>query len=674
MNNFEVKFPGAGRGNRIGRNAFCSLVFFVTAFLLMGASSKDATQEPPLMPGLDFQAESGLIEAPFVIESGSLSQSIRTYDPNIGGRARWRVRIPKAGFYTVSASVKAPSSAENSFFIDWDKESFPVTWDIPVTRGFEPRVARWVDQNTGIWDPRIWELTKGVHTLILRGREPNVLIESIRVEEHTGETRRTTKQAKEMLETLALLSDETVFRTHSGQRQLFLDDYGIAQFENLERTMHQPTKKGAVIRPDLPWEDHIQARSKPVWDPAVKRFKLWLLLQGTTSGVSESAYAESEDGIHWTKPILRQKGIQGSLENNIITVDPILEWPANAIMNVVSDPDDPDPSRRFKGLLGIVGRKPIVSPDGIHWKRLDVPALPSSDESNLSYDRQAGIFIATLKWGGPYGRSQSIWVSKDFEAWTCLEAMIHADELDQKLGAENMRARLADPTLHHPPTIDPANCRVDVYNFGVFRYEGLYIGLPAMFHRNRSDKIEGDIGFHLVQLASSRDLKNWKRLGDRKTFIGPSTVASGAYDLTQILPPSGPVVRGDELWFYYLGEKYRGPPPEDDRHTGAVCLAVLRRDGFISMNADKKEGTLLTKPFTVSGKKLFVNVDAAGGELRAEVLGKDGAVLAISAPVKGDQPRGKVQWRKGNMADFKGEEVSIRFTLRNAAFYSYWLY
>ncbi len=660
MNKTKVKNFGLKRNCRFLRNALCLLFPLVTWMPLIGSGTYDDTQRPPLVSGLKFRAVSGLIEAPFTRDSSVISQSIRSHDPNIGGRAQWRVRIPETGYYTVSASVKAPSTTENSFFIDWDKETYPVRWDIPVTIGFENRVARWPGE-----DPRIWELSKGVHTLIIRGREPNVLMDSIHIEEYTAEISESRKQAKMLMEALERAADETVFHVPSGQRQLFLDDYGIAKIENLKRTMHPPTKKGAVIQPDLPWENAPQTRSAPAWDPKAKRFKLWLFDGG------ESSYAESKDGVNWTKPILRQKEIKGSLENNIVTVDPELEWGANAMENVVFDPDDSDSSRRFKGLLGVDYREPIVSPDGIHWTRLDVPALPSSDESNLSNDRQAGRFIATLKTGGPYGRSHAIWISKDFETWSNLEGMFHADELDQKLGAENMAARLADPALRHPPAIDPENCQVDVYNIAVSRYEGLYIGYPALFHRNRSDRIDGDMGFHLVQLASSRDLKTWNRLGDRKAFIGPSTVASGAYDLTQILPPSSPIVRGDELWFYYTGIKYRSSP-EGAEDYGAVCLAVLRRDGFISLDSDEKEGTLLTKPFTVSGKKLFVNLDAPQGELRAEVRDKDGTVLAISAPIKGDQPRGKVRWRKGNIAAFKGEKVSIRFTIRNAAFYSYW--
>ena len=458
---------------------------------------------------------------------------------------------------------------------------------------------------------------------------------------------------------------KTAFHVPVGQRQLFLDDEGIAALENLQRTLHQPAKQGAVIRPDRAWEYCLQTRCAPAWDPQVRRFKLWLITSTTIPGVGEMTYAESPDGMHWTKPMLRQKKIQGTPENNIVTVDPQLEWPANAIENVVFDPDDADPSRRFKGLANATNREPIISPDGIHWQRLDVPTLPSQDESNLSYDRLTGTFIATLKTGGPYGRSQAIWTSQDFEHWTDLKVVFHADEQDQQLGRENMEARLADPRLHRPSGINPATCAVDVYNLGVSRYEGLYLGFPAMFHRTDSR------GFHLVQLACSRDLKTWQRLGDRQTFIGPSPVASGAYDLTQILPPTGPVVRGDELWFYYTGIKYRDPPPEA-QNIGAVCRAVLRRDGFISLAPREQEGALRTQPFTVPAKKLFVNIDAAAGELRAEVLDPNGKVRARSAPLQGDQPRGEVRWQKGKLADLQGQVVSLRFLLRNAAFYSYW--
>ena len=69
----------------------------------------------------------------------------------------------------------------------------------------------------------------------------------------------------------------------------------------------------------------------------------------------------------------------------------------------------------------------------------------------------------------------------------------------------------------------------------------------------------------------------------------------------------------------------RGPELQrTDRSGEAICLAVLRRDGFISLDAGEQEGTIQTEPFKLSGTKLHVNVDAPKGELRVELLNGDG--------------------------------------------------
>ncbi len=474
-------------------------------------------------------------------------------------------------------------------------------------------------------------------------------------------------------------ANEKVFRVPPGQRQLFLDDIGISKVNNLKRTMHQPAKKGAVIRPDRPWETTLQTRCAPAWDPSVKRFKLWMITSMNIP-MGGMTYAESKDGLDWTKPSLRQKKISGNLDNNIVTINPKLDWPANAIENVVFDPYDPDSSRRFKGLAHAFGREPIVSPDGIHWERLDVPSIPSQDESNLSFDEREHLFILTVKHGGPYGRTIHLSTSKDFEHWTKPRLIFHADELDQELGRQHIKARRADPRLQiQRPLWDirdsykghTAEPKVDVYNMGLFRYEGLYIGTPAMFHSN--DNRWNKDGFHLIQLVCSRDLKTFKRLGNRETFIGPSPMGESAYDLTQLIGPSAPVIHGDELWFYYTGIRYRARPKNVEHNAGAICLAVLRRDGFISLDSDDIEGTIQTEPFELPGSKLFVNVDAPKGELRVEVLDGVGKVVAQSKPLSGNLLRERVTWAEGSLGKIKAQIVSLRFTLRDGQFYSYWL-
>jgi hypothetical protein len=451
-------------------------------------------------------------------------------------------------------------------------------------------------------------------------------------------------------------AEASEFRVPLGQRQLFLDDYGVAAIENLHRQMHRPEKRGAVIRSTHP-KQTIQTRTAPVWDPQEGLYKLWVL------GIDENLW-QSRDGLHWTP---------GPKTNMRIDM-------------AVYDPRESDLTRRFKAPLLNEGF--AVSADGALWTKLDVAKIASSDEGNFSYDAEGGLFLHTVKRGGKHGRAVALATSRDFNTWTDFDLSFQADDSDQQLGKQNIEARRTDKTLEQTLYDDPKVYKVDVYNMGVFRYESLYIGLPAMFHSTGPvPNYPNTDGFHLVELTCSRDLKDWRRLGDRQAFIGPSRVDSGAYDLTQILPPSAPVVRDDELWFYYTGLKWRSsftyigaypngenvPIPGRDRDGGAVCLAVLRRDGFVSLDAGENEGSVLSQSFTLSGGKLYANVDAHHGELHVEVCDNQGKVLAKSVVVNGDLPQVEIRWEQGKLGVLKEQPVSLRFKMRNARLYSYWL-
>ncbi|MCH7686486.1 MAG: hypothetical protein IH899_07370, partial [Planctomycetes bacterium] len=418
---------------------------------------------------------------------------------------------------------------------------------------------------------------------------------------------------------------------------------------------------GAVIRPRYldGQEKSIQTRSGPQWDAERGVYRLWL--------ISPDCY-ESPDGLHWT---------------------PTKTRPTMAGTSAVIDPDDPDPQRRYKGLVSRGRtREPVVSPDGLAWKKLDVPPIPSQDESNLSYDEVTRTFIATLKHRGPYGRTVWLSTSKNFENWTKPELIFHPDARDQELAKDVIARRISNPSLQKMFHNDPKVYNVQIYNMGVFRYEGLYIGLPAMFHSTGNvPNYPNTDGFHIIQLTCSRDLRNWTRLGDRAAFIGPSPVGGGAFDLTQILPPSRPVVRGDELLFYYTGLKYRGtfnyvgkypngkmvPKTGLDPAMGAICLAVLRRDGFVSLDAQEKPGYVLTSAFTRPAGRLYVNADVKqGGRLQIELLNKDDQVLAKSKPLEGNQLRGRVEWPALADEALVGKTVRLKFTLTKGSLYSYW--
>lgn len=448
---------------------------------------------------------------------------------------------------------------------------------------------------------------------------------------------------------------------HSGQRQLFLDDHIVARLDNVVRTMHQPDKRGAVIRSPDPLQT-VQTRSAPVWDDTSKLWKLWVL------GIDDILW-QSRDGLHWTP------GPRPDLK----------------VDHVVFDPRDRDSAQRFKAAMTSKGF--ATSPDGVHWAKSKAAAIPSADEGNLSYDPQEGLFIHSAKRypkrppGVQPPRCVAIAVSRDFQNWTDFGIVFQADARDQELGKERIAARFATPTLEQPAYNDPQAYQVEVYNMGVFHYEGQYIGLPAMYHATAPiPNYPNTEGFHIIELTCSRDLKTWQRLGDRKAFIGPSRLDSGAYDLTQILPPTAPVVMNDELWFYYTGLKYRTSwtyvgkyphgrevsMPGKEKDAGAVCLAVLRRDGFVSLDAGRNPGHVTTKPLVLERSDLHVNVDATAGTFEVSLIDRQGATVATSEPVAGNQPRSRIRWKTGDAKGHQGHPVSLRFKLQNARLYSFW--
>lgn len=295
----------------------------------------------------------------------------------------------------------------------------------------------------------------------------------------------------------------------------------------------------------------------------------------------------------------------------------------------------------------------------------------------------------------------AIATSRDFNNWQDYGVVFHADAEDQETGRRVIGTRLTNPNLRQTEYNTPEHYSIQIYNMGVFLYEGIFIGMPTVFHHtgkvstdwhgfdkmNLSPYILGLVqahgdytGFHHVQLVCSRDLRNWIRLGERKPFIDTSPLGGGAYDTQTMRGPSSPLERGDELWFYYTGCKQyafisSGNDPSYEDYmpdAGAVCLAVLRRDGFMSLDADGQEGTLLTQPFKVNGKELFLNLDAEGGELSVEILSLNGAPLATSTNIRGNHTAIQIQWKEGKLAELLGQKVYLRINLRQTQLYSYW--
>lgn len=131
-----------------------------------------------VLPGLTFDAASGLIISPFTTSGGYVSQTVDTGVTN-GGRAIFAFNVTNAGYYTVHATVDAPNTAANSFFVnvDADPTDPAMIWDIlPLTSGFEERYVSW--RGNGTFDKpefpqKKFFLSVGLHQLVVIGREPH---------------------------------------------------------------------------------------------------------------------------------------------------------------------------------------------------------------------------------------------------------------------------------------------------------------------------------------------------------------------------------------------------------------------------------------------------------------------------------------------------------------------
>jgi hypothetical protein len=238
---------------------------------------------------------------------------------------------------------------------------------------------------------------------------------------------------------------------------------------------------------------------------------------------------------------------------------------------------------------------------------------------------------------------------------------------------------LANPRLQQPVFQHADDHGTDVYNFAASRYESRYIGFASFFyHTGRNADGTNYDGFHQVQLAVSRDLKRWLRVADRQPFLAPSPLGAGAYDTFQIIGPSRTIVRDDELWFYYTGLRHRYPPPNVSWDRSAVCLATLRRDGFVSLDAGDREGAVTTRPFRHDTGRLYVNADASGGRIDGELLDESGSALGgftrtDCLPITSDTLKGALSWMQYERLPRSDKPVRLRLFLRKARLFSYWV-
>lgn len=436
------------------------------------------------------------------------------------------------------------------------------------------------------------------------------------------------------------------------RRELFVDEHLIASKAGVDLKLHKPQAQDVALVCDAPWEGNTSGYFTLIQDGDLYRcyYRGTHFDEKLKKGTHEelTCYAESRDGITWTKPKLGLVEFQGSKENNIILVGagchnftPFLDTNPNCA-----------PESRFKALAGTGDnttrkQKPSLqawhSADGVRWSRMREQAVIDAgafDSQNLAfYDAESGAYRAYWRYftGGytdergwkPKGvRAIRTATSKDFFNWENLTNLAYG------AGA---------------PEVQLYTNAVRPY----FRAPHLLLGFPTRYEA-KHEQVE-------PVFMTSRDGVNFKRWEEPLIPITAPKDRDGNrsnYMTNGLLQLPG---RDRELSVYATEAYYAGPGSRIRRFT-------FRVDGFVSASAE--DGELITKPLTFIGSRLRLNL-ISQGETRVEVqdeAGKPlaGFTLADCTPLKGDFIDQAVTWKGGSLEKLAGKPVKLRFELHKA--------
>jgi hypothetical protein len=464
------------------------------------------------------------------------------------------------------------------------------------------------------------------------------------------------------------------------RRELFVDDFVAREVSGVEYRLGVPLPSGTALHLDQPWEGRWGAYVSVISDG--QKFMMYYRGGfGATNNEDLTCYAESKDGVQWTRPNLGLFEVKGSKANNVVLPMGEPTW-ATHNLSVFHDARPGVPAdERFKAVGGGAGNNRLlkfsglvrglyrfVSADGINWRRL--PGQPlftewALDSQNvLTFLPEENCFAIYLRtWTGDrkgvkfaYNSIRTVArsVSKDFVNWSEPERM----------------------TFDRGPVEDLYTNTTEPY----FRAPQISISMPFRFVRDR--QVLDEAAFKKYDIAPSM----WKGVSDAvlmtsrggtryqrkfmESFVRPG-IDPTSWAARSNMPGTGVIQTGPHEMSFFIVRGYSSNQPRIER-------LALRLDGFASLHAGYTEGVVRTRMLELDGSRLSMNVStSASGYAKVVMLDEAGAEipgfgLADAFELVGDSIDLTAKW-KGTRAltDLKGRRVQIKFLLKDADLYSF---
>ncbi len=437
--------------------------------------------------------------------------------------------------------------------------------------------------------------------------------------------------------------------SHIGtDRQLFVDDYWIASGSGVIRRLHPPQRRETVLEREKPWERDSVSYMGTMTDG--DRFRAYYRCRDLEAGgVEMTAYQESTDGVHWTKPNLGIHQFEGSLENNIVWMGP------GANMAPFRDPHPASEAERYKAIVRKRDLWALVSRDGIRWRLMQEEPIATDrpfDSFNVSFWdpwREGDVaYTRGVAGGGGSFHGGVRWIrrstSKDFRSWTRFESIDAGETPFEHLYTNSCVAyeRAPGTYLMFPSRFVPEREPTPDWPAGP--------GVNDIVFMSSRDGLRFDRSFMEGLIRPGLDQDNWH---ERGLYLDPGMVQTSPTELSM-----------------YGSVHWRLP-------TIRIVRYAFRVDGFVSVNAGYGGGEFVTQPLLFAGSQLELNCStSAVGSVRVEVQTADGLpfpglALDDCREIYGDAVDAKVAWTGGGPGALSGRPVRLRFQLKDADLFAF---
>ena len=419
--------------------------------------------------------------------------------------------------------------------------------------------------------------------------------------------------------------------------ELFVDDHLIGGMDgDVSRQLMRPEPQEVVFETGEPWEGNTSGYYTVFQDGDVYRmiYRGWRHDENMKAAHKEvTCYAESKDGVRWTKPRLGLFEWNGSKENNIVWLGP-----GTHNFTAFRDTNPAAPAKeKYKAFGGVGsfggGLVPFTSPDCIHWTQSqEKPVITNGafDSQNLAFwDTDRSEYRAYWRYFGDGVRAIRTATSKDFIHWE--------NEADLTYAKGTPNEHLYTNAIQK-----------------YFRAPHLFLGFPTRYEP-KSQQVE-------PILMTSRDGVRFQRYADAvipRTAPKDRNHNRSNYMVWGMFQLPG---KPNEISIYGTENYYESTP-------GRVRRFTYRVDGFVALRGGVLGGNVTTKPLQYNGRQLLLNYLANdGGALTVEVLNDAGEVIGKSKSLNGDVVDAPVAWKQ--KPTLGHGTIRLRFTIQNADVYS----